>query len=285
MSNLRYFRGEPVALGGDTVIQSLPVTDLDQHSPFLLIHHFGPETMRPERKSFRVPPHPHRGFQPVTLVFNGVVRHKDSLGNDSSVGPGGVQWITAGRGIIHSEEADPAFIKEGGGTMELIQLWINLPAARKMEPATYEGFKAEEIPEYIEDGFGRVRIFSGNWKGVVGPVKAKTPLTVSVWEGDEGDVLQFDSNKGWNSMIYCLKGRIELKYSERPMGQYESAVWTAEGSTNEFKAIRPTRALLLSGEPILEPVTQYGPFVMNTQTEIMEAMRDYNQGKMGILVD
>jgi hypothetical protein len=285
MKKINYYRGQPVALGADIVIQPLPVEGLDQHSPFLLIHHFGPETMSAEKRNFRVPPHPHRGFQPVTLVFSGVIRHKDSLGNDSSIGPGGVQWISAGKGIVHSEEADPGFIENGGGPVELIQLWINVPSKHKMDPASYMGYASEHIPELKTDNGGNLRVFGGVWNEVKGVVKPLTPLTVAVWEAGAGDKLTLEEKPDWNYMIYCLKGRMEIEGSSRPMGQYESAVWTSQSGTKYLSAHKTARALILGGQPINEPVSQYGPFVMNNQTEIMQAIRDYNMGKMGILVE
>ncbi|MEL6143728.1 MAG: pirin family protein [Bacteroidota bacterium] len=248
------------------------------------MHHFGPFHIEPGYDPLDVGPHPHRGFEPVTFLYSGGLRHRDSRDNTGYLTGGDVQWMTAGMGIIHSERASKDFLKKGG-VMEGIQLWVNLPAKDKMTQPGYQDIKSVTIPEVSLEHGGRLRVVAGEFANQKGP--AHTHTSINAWQVEltKGSGAQVPIPENHNALIYLLDGQIKLNDNF----DYEGPVMLefrqdGEGITLEGLAEK-TRILVLTGEPINEPVTNYGPFVMNTQTEIMEAMRDYQQGKMGFYVD
>jgi len=270
-------------MGSFHVKQPLPHQRFDNIDPFLLLHHAGP-TPYPaggKAKDLGVPPHPHRGFEPVTFVYKGGVHHRDSRGNDSVVGEGGVQWMTAGMGIVHSERP-PKNVAEEGGEQEIIQLWINLPAKHKMVQPRYQGLTKEEIP-VVDSGNGAVvQVVAGSLQGVEGPIETWTSVTALNGTFDAGSSIEIDLPEGEASLIYVLSGSLSVN------GSQVDALHMVEMGTSgsvEVEAFEESRALILSGAPIGEPVVASGPFVMNTRTQIMEAMRDAQMGKMGVLVE
>ena len=273
-----------VMMGPIKLHQPLPIAGLEQVDPFILLHHAGPKNQIPGGKSvMEVGAHPHRGFEPVSFIFKGAIEHKDSRGNHSVIYEGGVQWMTAGMGIMHSEGPPQAFI-EKGGEYEMIQLWINLPSHLKMVQPNYQGFQKEEIP-FFEDEAGNVRlnIVSGEYKGVKGPINSLTDITAYTIETKAGGRVTIDIPKERNVMLYQLRGNSfvqDLEIGDKQLIQFDN-----EGEKIQIEANKDSLILFLAGDPINEPVVSWGPYVMNSQTEILEAMRDFQLGKMGMMVE
>ena len=273
---------QDVMMGDFKIAQPLPATSVNQVDPFLLIHHAGPIIQNPGDSFLQVPSHPHRGFEPVTFVFGGEVEHRDSLGNHSIVGAGGVQWITAGQGIIHSEMASPAF-KKNGGEFEIIQLWINLPKEKKLNEPRYQGFVSSDIPQVKLDNNSWLNIVSGQYDSIIGPVKPSSKITAFTALLNENVKIDFDFPGSENSIIYQLGG--ESTVNNQKIKAKQLVIFSQQDGKINVEAIKPTKLLILSGEPFNEPVYQYGPFVMSTRNEIIEAIHDYEKGAMGYLND
>lgn len=277
-------KSEFIDMGGTQIRQALPTQKVEQISPFLLLHHFGPFSVEPGGQAFEVAPHPHRGFEPVTFLYRGGLRHKDSRGNEGILTAGDVQWMTAGRGIIHSERASDAF-RESGGMMEGIQLWVNLPSSKKMVQPRYQDIKAGTIPELVKgDGELRIKVVAGSYAGQAGPAHTYSPILVLQLQVEAGVATSIDVPESYSSMLYLLRGRLESTngfiYEAGTLLNYQK-----DGKSIFIKAQESAEVLLLAGQPIDEPLVQWGPYVMNTQTEILEAMRDYQMGKMGFYID
>jgi redox-sensitive bicupin YhaK (pirin superfamily) len=283
VSHLLY--AEQVDMGGMPIRQPFPTQKVQQVDPFLLLHHANikaPAHIDPDDAG--VGPHPHRGFSPVSFIFQGGVHHRDSRGNDSVVYAGGMQWMNSGMGMIHSERP-PHDIHEIGGRQELIQLWINNPAKNKMDQPTYFPLQANEVPSKTSpDGLVTLNLFAGELSGV----KVKTPTLSAVNAATviakKGGKISISLPTSHNALLYLLDGKITLDGYGIVEG-YNAVVLKNDGDGVAIEAQEDTRMLLLSGEPLNEKVVSYGPFVMNTQTEIMEAMRDYQMGKMGVLIE
>lgn len=273
----------PVQMGKFEVRQALPTVNVEQISPFLLLHHFGPFDVEPFTDPLDLGPHPHRGFEPVTLLYSGGIRHKDSLGNEGILKSGDVQWMTAGRGIIHSERASRDFFEQGG-VLEGIQLWVNLPQRHKMTPPGYQDIRAENLPVLRDAAGGILKVVAGNYRGLQGPARTFTPMLILQAELQAGEGVEVDIPEGFNACLYLLDGSAELNrnfsYSGPTLLHFRN-----DGAGIAIRAEQPARALLLAGEPIDEPIAQWGPYVMNTSTELLEAMRDYQMGKMGFYID
>lgn len=269
-------------MAGAKVRQALPTQQLEQISPFLLLHHFGPTKVEPGAEGFDLGPHPHRGFEPVTFLYQGGLRHKDSRGNEGILEAGDVQWMTAGMGIIHSEQVSKAF-RESGGLLEGIQLWVNLPKAQKMVQPRYQDIKAASIPVIKEDGI-EIKVVAGAYKGTKGPALTYTPIKAWQIKANQGAQTTIEIPADYNAILYIVKGKLVsangFEYAAETLLQYK-----LDGETIFIKAVEDSEILLLAGQPIDEPVAQWGPYVMNTQTELLEAMRDYQMGKMGYYVD
>lgn len=283
MRNVKYiFPADTILVGKTPVVQALPVSNIKQVSPFLLLHHFKTLDIAPGEVDFDVAPHPHRGFEPVTFLFEGKLHHRDSMGNEGFLSDGDVQWMTAGRGVIHSEAAMDEF-QESGGNFHGVQLWVNLPKANKMATPVYQDIKAENIPVYVsEDGALKMRLVAGKWNTMQGP--ANTFTDIIALHGTITKDKQDDINipAGHNALLYVLEGKLEIN-GKHHVREGMIVIYENDGSFISIKAKEDAQFLLLSGVPIDEPYASYGPFVMNTQTEIMEAIRDYQAGKMGIL--
>ena len=277
-------QSEHLSMGNTEVKQPLPTMRVEQVDPFLLLHHFGPTTVEPGGDPLDVGPHPHRGFEPVTFLYSGGIRHKDSRGNEGILRGGDVQWMTAGRGIIHSERASREFL-EKGGTMEGIQLWVNLPQKDKMAQPNYQDIKSAGIPELTEsEGKARLRLVAGQYKGRKGPARTFTSILALQAEFGSGGYVEIELPEHFNALLYILNG--ELQLNENFSYQGETMIhFKNDGEGFSLRARADSRALILAGAPIGEPVAQWGPYVMNSQTEIMEAMRDYQMGKMGVYID
>ena len=271
-----------IDMGSFQVKQPLPTQKVPQISPFLLLHHFGPIKVEPGYDPIDLGPHPHRGFEPVTFLYQGGIRHKDSLENEGILEAGDIQWMTAGRGIIHSERASDFFM-ENGGTIEGIQLWVNLPAKDKMTQPKYQEIRKNDIPVITENKVTH-RLVSGLWNGQKGIVNTFSPMIIIQTSILSGGKTQIPIPENFNACIYILSGEITLNDNfDYPAGKM--IYFTNKGDGIGIEGLEDTEILVLCGEPIEEPLAQYGPFVMNSQTEIMEAMRDYQMGKMGFYID
>lgn len=275
-------QGSKIKVGAFMVKQPLPTMQVEQIDPFLLLHHFGPIAAKPGKDPMDLGPHPHRGFEPVTFLYSGGIRHKDSRGNEGILSDGDVQWMTAGMGIIHSERASDAFI-EKGGVIEGIQLWVNLPKKYKMVQPRYQDVKSEAMPVIESEGV-KLTIVAGELEGKIGPVMTYSPILavkVALQAGGETFIKIPDS---YNALAYILKGNVKLK-SGFDYDEFTLLYFRNDGEGIWLKANADSHLLILAGAPIDEPVVSWGPYVMNSQTEIMEAMRDYQMGKMGVYVD
>ena len=277
-------KSEKVDMGGIILDQPLPNKYLNQLDPFLLIHHWNDRLKGNQKQTEAgVGPHPHRGFSPVTLIFKGGVHHQDSRGNNSIVMEGGTQWMFAGLGITHSERPYKELAEEGG-EFEIIQFWVNVPAKNKMEQPVYNPITKEETPIFIsEDKKVHVGIVSGDFNNLKGIVETFTPITTLRMKFEKDGELSFKIPFTQNTLIYVLDGNVKINNQDATGKDF---IWfNNDGEEISIKANEPTRLILLAGERIGEEVVSYGPFVMNTQTEIMEALRDAQMGKMGVLIE
>lgn len=282
VKNLLY--AEKVDMGGFPVRQPFPTANVNAIDPFLLLHHA--EVKFSENKDLKnagVGPHPHRGFSPVTFIFKGGVHHRDSRGNDSVIYSGGTQWMNAGRGIIHSERP-PLDLHENGGKQEIIQLWINTPASHKMDQPAYYPLSEEETPAIIENDLSEVRIVAGEYNGVKGPIPSQSPVLALRASLKKGAKETFEIPQSYNTYVYFLDGKVKVAGYGIVDG-LNLIVLNNDGDGIEIEAIDDTRFIIMGGEPLNEEVVSHGPFVMNTTTQIMEAMRDYQMGKMGVLIE
>jgi redox-sensitive bicupin YhaK (pirin superfamily) len=276
--------GEPIEMGQTMIKQPLPTVRVERIDPFLLLHHFGPYEVTPPFDPLDVGPHPHRGFEPVTFLYQGELRHKDSRGNEGILGSGDVQWMTAGRGIIHSERASRDFLEQGG-VLEGVQLWINLPRKDKMVQPDYQNIKSADIPTVEVDGAKvRIKVVAGHFNGTKGPAQTRTELMALQVSIARTGFVQIPLPTGHNAFVYIVNGKVQLNdnwaYEKEHLIQFR-----LDGAGIALRAEADSEVLLLSGLPINEPVAQWGPYVMNTQTEVMEAMRDYQMGKMGFYTE
>jgi len=278
-------KSEKVDMGGIILDQPLPNKFMDKIDPFLLIHHWDDELKGGKRqKEVGVGPHPHRGFSPVTLIFKGGVQHRDSRGIDSIVTEGGTQWMFAGRGITHSERPVKE-LAENGGTLEFIQFWVNVPAKNKMEQPFYKAINTEETSIYSsEDKKIEVAVVSGELNGVMGKVDTYTPINIFRFNFIKDGEIEFEIPNDHNTLFYLLKGKVQVN-NDQEINAKDLVHFANDDSKIKFTAKEDGYGIILSGKPIGEEVESYGPFVMNTQTEIMEAMRDAQMGKMGVLIE
>jgi len=230
-----------------------------------------------ERKG--VGSHPHRGFETVTIVYEAEVAHQDSTGQGGLIGPGDVQWMTAGSGILHEEFHSEGFAKQGG-TLEMVQLWVNLPAKQKMTKPGYQAILDKQIPTVdLKQGAGKARIIAGEFEGYSGPANTLTPMNVIDLKLKKG-VSTIPVPEGWNAALVVLKGAVDAGWGEVAKDA-QMFMFSKAGQNIQFNVIEDTIALLLSGEPIDEPIVGYGPFVMNTKEEIAQAIQDFQDGSFG----
>ena len=266
-------------MGAMKVRQPLPSHQLAYLDPFVLLHHghvFADTEERPGNGG--VGPHPHRGFSPVTFVFKGGVRHRDSRQNDGSIYEGGTQWMNAGMGIIHSERLLT-------NEQEIIQMWVNTPTAHKMDQPTYYPLTKEQTPSAVSpDGKVIVNVVSGELVGQKGPIPTFTPINSATLYFQAGGTIDLPLPATHNTFIYLLDGHLRIGASRTVTGK-NMIVLGNDGDGITIRALEDTRALLMSGEPIGEAIVAQGPFVMNNETQIMEAYRDFRKGKMGMLIE
>jgi quercetin 2,3-dioxygenase len=260
-------------------------------SPFLLLDYAGPVEFPPTKESLGVGEHPHRGFETVTIVYSGEVEHRDSAGGGGKIGPGDIQWMTAASGLVHEEKHGREFAKTGG-LWETIQLWVNLPAKDKMTAPRYQTIQDATVPRVeLRNGVGSVRVIAGTFSekensptsagAALGPAKTFSPINLWDVRLNAGRSADFTIPKGQTSLVFVLDGDVKLATGET-ISNAELAVLDRESEDFSLLAVgRDAKILVLSGEPLNEPIVGYGPFVMNSQAEIRQAMIDYEAGKMG----
>lgn len=253
-------------------------------SPFLMLDHAAPFDFSAGGQPRGVGQHPHRGFETVTLVYQGELEHRDSTGSGGLIGEGDVQWMTAGAGIVHEEFHSPDFTRKGG-TLEMAQLWVNLPARHKSAPPAYQSLLASEIPEVaLPDGVGRVRVVAGNYEGHQGPARTFTPINVWDVRLRPNGPVRLPVPNGHTTLLVVLSGTVLVNESEL-IREPGLVCFSREGGELQVEANNDAKLLLLSGEPIDEPVVGHGPFVMNSGEEIQQAFADFQSGKYGALND
>lgn len=280
----RVGRSDFVNMGPIRLRQPLPTQGLDMVDPFILLHHYGPYQISETHNPFDLGPHPHRGFEPITFLVEGEQLHRDSLGNQSVVKAGDVQWTTAGRGIIHAEAPTKDFVKKGG-IIEGIQLWLNLPAEKKMMPANYQHAKHQDFNTITsEDKKVETKIIAGELQDAYGKIERQTDVNAFMISAKSGGKESITFKNTHQSILYLLKGKAKVNHEVvLELNENQLIQFNTDGNYFTIEAEHDSLLLFVSGEPFNEPVTTYGPYVMNTQTEIMEAMRDYQMGKMGFL--
>jgi len=274
-----------IDMGGTPVKQSLPTQKVNRVDPFLLVHHLKIQYFddRPARIQ-GIGPHPHRGFSPVTFIIDGELHHRDSRGNSQIAKAGEVQWMHAGAGIVHSERPSEA-LAERNGFQEIIQLWINSPAVSKMKQPYYRYISKEQIQVVIsEDKKVKTKVIAGEFKEIKSDIPTESDLQVLWGTAQKDGTETFQIPTDYNSMLYLIKGTMRIT----GYGLVEAenlVIFEEEGNEIILTFSEDSQFLMLSGIPLNEKVSQSGPFVMNNQTQILEAMRDYQMGKMGVLIE
>ena len=263
---------------GDLVTRRpVPGPGVDNVGAFLFLNHHGPQTYSPGNRGLPFGPHPHRGFETVTFILEGELAHTDSAGHESIIRAGGVQWMTAGSGIVHAE-VSPADFRRDGGPIEILQLWLNLPARLKMTAPRYVGLQSDGIPAIAAEGT-TLHLISGEWRGRSGPVESLTGVFLSWVEAEPGATMTFDGLRGRDVFLYAARGTIDV--AGRQLPQYHLAQLGA-GDQLTIAAAEPALFLFGHAEPIDEPIVAHGPFVMNSVEEIRQAFADYQAGRFGV---
>jgi redox-sensitive bicupin YhaK (pirin superfamily) len=255
----------------------VPGPGLDQVDPFLFLNHHGPQAYPPGNRGLPFGPHPHRGFETVTFILDGSLAHRDSAGHESVIHAGGVQWMTAGRGLVHAE-LSPEEFRRDGGPLEILQLWVNLPGALKMSAPRYTGLQRGDIPAVAsEDGRAVLRLAAGAWRGAEGPVRSLTGVFLGTLEMAAGARAAFDGLAGRSVFLYVVRGAVSIEGAEVPA--HRLAALSDDGDALRIDAAADGTVVLIGhAAPLGEPVVSHGPFVMNTREEILEAIRDYQAG-------
>lgn len=275
---------EKINMDGHLILQALPIHEMEEADPILLIHHWKSEIPPESRiRELGVGPHPHRGFSLVTFMFDGSIEHRDSRGNQGIVGAGGTQWMHAGMGIMHSERP-PRDLADKGGMMELLQFWVNVPSNQKMIQPYYLNLDRQATPVIrSEAGHLELLVVAGNVAEISGPARTLSAITaLQIWSAAP-DQVEFSVPSGHQLLFYALDGL--YKVNGKIIGPTQVARLSIDGEMIDIEALEKGKAVLVGGKPIGEPVNKYGPFVMTNQTEVLEAMRDYQMGKMGILIE
>jgi len=262
-----------------STIRPLPGPEVEQIDPFLFLNHHGPQTYPPRNYGLPFGPHPHRGFETVTFIRDGELAHLDSGGGESIILAGGIQWMTAGRGLVHAEISSEAF-KKKGGPLEILQLWVNLPSRLKMTEPNYIGLQKDEIPSIVlDDGKVTLHLVSGEWAGQRAPIQSLIDIHMATVSMKAGGRLDTPIAASRSIFLYVVRGEVRVGGIEA--SEFHLVEMQHDGDRVEIEAV--TDAVLLFGhaEPIGEPVVAHGPFVMNTREEIRQAMMDYQSGKFG----
>ncbi|MCR4302348.1 MAG: pirin family protein [Sulfuricaulis sp.] len=269
--------------GGFPVRRPFPTARLPQVDPFLLFDHLGPVPWGPG-EGIGAPDHPHRGFETVTYLLSGEMQHKDSAGNSGTLRPGDVQWMTAGAGVVHSELPSAAFMKSGG-TMNGFQIWVNLPARAKMARPRYQDIPAERIPEAESaDGKVKVRVIAGESLGKAAVIDTHTPILYLHFTLQPGAEIVQPAPENYNALAYVITGEVRAGDENRAVREGQMARFGGGGVVRlgvDVNAAGPAELLLLAGQPLNEPVERHGPFVMNSREEIVQAIHDSQEGRMG----
>jgi redox-sensitive bicupin YhaK (pirin superfamily) len=254
--------------------------DTPARSPFLLLDYAAPTTFEPTTRRRGVGRHPHRGFETVTIVYEGEVEHRDSAGNGGVIGRGDVQWMTAGSGILHEEYHSTDYARRGG-PFEMVQLWVNLPKKDKMAAPAYQGILGAQIPALaLPDAAGTVRVIAGDYAGAAGPAHTFSPINVWDVRLQAGKTVELPQPEGWTTILVVLAGTVMVN-GEAMLRETQLATLSTAGSGVTIQANGDAKLLLLAGQPIDEPVVGYGPFVMNSRQEILQAIADFNDGTFG----
>jgi redox-sensitive bicupin YhaK (pirin superfamily) len=263
----------------ETVLQPLPHKDFRFANPFIVLHHQLPKTILPGSQH-RIHPHPHRGFAPVTFMLQGEGYHKDNAGHDETIKAGDVQWMFAGKGVLHSEGPSQDILVNGG-TQEFVQLWINVPKANKWDEPTYQSATKNQLPKILQQEGVNFRLASGEYDGLTGPLKTHTLVISAIGDISQGKRVQFAATPGYWTLLYIIKGRICV--NQESVQQYHLIVFEKENDEIIVIAEEDAQLLFLSAEPIDEPVAAKDNFVMNTQEETEQAIADYKNGVFGTL--
>jgi redox-sensitive bicupin YhaK (pirin superfamily) len=263
---------------------SQPEIGMAGMSPFFLLDYGAKWLVPPSEKPRGVGVHPHRGFETVTIAYYGKVAHHDSAGNSGVIAEGDIQWMTAGAGVLHKEYHEEEFSRKGG-LLQMVQLWVNLPAEYKMTPAKYQAIENKDITKVLlSDGVSSVELIAGEYNGKKGPAFTFSPVNLFNARLNEGSEVQFKFNKNQNTGMLVIEGEIRINKAEiAPENNF--ILFKHDGEEILIEGIKKSVVLVLSGEPIYEPIASYGPFVMNTKDEIKQAYEDYNSGKFGYLDD
>jgi len=266
-----------------STIFSMHSEDPESISPFLMMDHAAPKYFPPTQKKRGVGEHPHRGFETVTFAIKGEVEHRDSGGGGGKITTGGIQWMTAGSGVVHDEFHSREFSQKGGD-FEMIQLWVNLPSKFKMTQPRYQSFEKGDFP-IIDHGNHEmsVKVIAGTFGTVTSPVKTFSPINMYELNGSSGSQLEITLPVGSNTLVFQLSGKSSVADQQIEKGNL--AILSKSGNSFKLELLEESKVMILNGEPLGEPVAAYGPFVMNTRQELMEAFKDFQAGKMGQLVN
>lgn len=263
--------------GGFSVRRPFPRLGLDQVDPFLLVDELGPVEYAPG-EAIGAPDHPHRGFETVTYVLEGEVEHEDSAGHHGVIGAGDVQWMTAGAGVVHSEMPSMKLQREGG-RMHGFQVWVNLPRKDKFLAPRYQELKSTRLPVATsDDGLAKVKVIAGEALGVKAAIETRTPIVYQHWSLQPGAKVEQLLQRAFKGFVYVFKGAVTVGGREVKDGE---AGMLGEGDVVSLEATQPTELLLLAGVPLEEPMVRWGPFVMNTRSELIQAAEDFQNGRMG----
>nr|WKN39707.1 pirin family protein [Tunicatimonas sp. TK19036] len=260
--------------------RALPTRSVNHIDPFLFLNHHGPQVYGSPNNGLPFGPHPHRGMETVTFILDGDIAHKDSgSGKESVINAGGVQWMTAGRGLIHAEVSSQKFLEEGGN-LEVLQLWLNLPASRKMTEPFYKGLQKENIPKAsLADGKVTVELVSGSWDGKEAAFESASDISLNIIRFQPGGELTLNVPEDHNIFFYVIRGKLSV--GEQEVEELHLAEFNHDGNEMNVKAEKESILLFGHAQPFNEPIVAQGPFVMNTQEEIQQAYEDYQQGKFG----
>ncbi len=251
-------------------------------SPFLLLDHAGPHHFAPSSRQRGVDWHPHRGFETVTVVYDGEVDHRDTAGHGGRIGAGDVQWMTAGAGLLHKEFHSPQFTRSGG-RFEVLQLWVNLPRVAKMTPPRYQPLLVRDIPAAVlPERSGKVRVIAGEFAGIAGPARTFSPINLLDVRLVAGKRLALDLKAGYTAALYVLQGDVVVNGDDLARAS-ELVVLDRSGAEVTLEARADATVMVMNGQPIDEPIAGYGPFVMNTRQEIQQAFADLQQGRLGVV--
>ena len=255
----------------------IPGPSIESLDPFLFLNHHGPQLYPPNNRGLPFGPHPHRGFETLTIILQGDITHIDSVSGQSVINAGGIQWMTAGSGLIHSEVSSETFKKEGG-MEEVLQLWFNLPSKYKMVNPNYQGLQAEEIPTVsLDNQKVHLNLFSAKFEGIEGPIDSITNLFTSTVFGKASGTFSIDIPNNNEVFFYVINGQIKI--NDQVVQYHQLVEFERENETIQIEFLEDSQIILCYGEPFNEPIVAHGPFVMNTRAEISEAIGDYQAGK------